>query len=214
MRHEVVLAMSWAVPDENSIRKIAELGPVVEMGAGRGYWAWMLQQVGCDVVAYDEALPPYQWGEQHGDHTFHPIQIGGPTNLRDHGDRTLLLVWPPYDAIFAAECLRNWHGRYLVYVGEGYSDCMADDWFHETIQQCYRQIAWIPMFFWPGVHDSMWVYEKLPLKHRVIKKRMTRIREMLRKKEIIEINERRHYEFSSDRMLRSIYSMREQRRKY
>ena len=77
------------------ICEIASPRHVVEMGAGRGYWAWMLSQVGCEVVAYEENVPP-QWGKfKHQSHLFHPVNVGVPSSLRRHGDSTLLLVWPP-----------------------------------------------------------------------------------------------------------------------
>lgn len=82
------------------------------MGPGRGYWAYCLKQVGCDVIAYNEDVPP-KWGQfAEWSHLFFPVQVGTPCTLRQHGDRALLLVWPPYGERMAVDCLRNWHGRY------------------------------------------------------------------------------------------------------
>lgn len=169
------------------------------------YLAYCLSQVGCDVIAYNEDVPP-QWGKfKDQSHLFHPVEIGGPEALREHGDRTLLLVWPPLNDPMGADCLQNWNGRYVCYVGEGYGDCTGDDAFHETLEQCYRLIDWIPMSVWPGVHDSLHVYEKRPMKHRVIKKRITRIRKKGCKEKIKRANETRSYQWSADSMLRRIH---------
>lgn len=59
-RSELVRRYSWAIPSPESIAFI--LGhlngrPVVEVGAGTGYWLWLLSQHGINVRAYDIAPP-------------------------------------------------------------------------------------------------------------------------------------------------------------
>ncbi|KAG2767913.1 hypothetical protein PC129_g1200 [Phytophthora cactorum] len=49
----VAMKYSWAIPDERALQIIKHYGPIVEMGAGSGYWARLLQLRGVDVVAYD-----------------------------------------------------------------------------------------------------------------------------------------------------------------
>ena len=44
---------AWAIPDERALKIIREYGPIVEMGAGRAYWARLLEARGVDIVAYD-----------------------------------------------------------------------------------------------------------------------------------------------------------------
>lgn len=45
---------AFAVPSERALAAIVALDPIVEMGAGTGYWARCLQARGADVLAYDE----------------------------------------------------------------------------------------------------------------------------------------------------------------
>ncbi len=207
-RTAIIPTFGFAVPDERAIRTIASLGPVVEMGAGRGYWAWCLKQVGCDIIAYNEDVPP-QWGEfALHDYLYHPVEVGTPEILREHGDRTLLLVWPPYDEPMASDCLRNWTGKYVCYVGEGYGDCTGDDTYHETLDRCFTLVDHFPLSTWPGVHDSFFLYKR-KVAQRTLKKRMTGIRGDFRKREIKENNRYRSYLYSSDPMMRRIAEMRE-----
>ncbi|KAG7397358.1 hypothetical protein PHYBOEH_000870 [Phytophthora boehmeriae] len=49
----VAMKYSWAIPDERALQIIKHYGPIVEMGAGSGYWARLLQLRGVDIVAYD-----------------------------------------------------------------------------------------------------------------------------------------------------------------
>jgi len=45
---------AYAVPSKNSLQTLKALGPLVEIGAGTGYWASLLQKMGVDIVAYDK----------------------------------------------------------------------------------------------------------------------------------------------------------------
>lgn len=61
-RTELTREYSWAIPSPQALAfTLLHLDgrSVVEMGAGAGYWAWMLQQLGVDVMAYD-LHPPDQ----------------------------------------------------------------------------------------------------------------------------------------------------------
>lgn len=46
-------AYAFAVPSAEALAALAKHGPLVEWGAGTGYWAAMLQRAGADVVALD-----------------------------------------------------------------------------------------------------------------------------------------------------------------
>ena len=48
---------SYVFPDDHALATIARLGPLVEMGAGTGYWAFCLRALGVDIVAVDQAPP-------------------------------------------------------------------------------------------------------------------------------------------------------------
>ena len=91
---------SYAVPSEAALEALAELSPLIECGAGTGYWSALLQHRGVDVAAFD-AQPPT---ERHNNAFFHgtycDVKRGDGASLfaRGAGDsyarRTLLLVWP------------------------------------------------------------------------------------------------------------------------
>src|SRR4051794_21992422 len=70
IRKQLIWAFAWAVPSDEAIEEIARHGPIVEIGAGTGYWAWLLAQAGADVLAYDRAphAPPH----------WHEVREGGP----------------------------------------------------------------------------------------------------------------------------------------
>ena len=45
---------SWSVPTEEALRLLALHQPLVELGAGAGYWASLLKQLPVDILAFDE----------------------------------------------------------------------------------------------------------------------------------------------------------------
>lgn len=96
-RKESVRRYAWAIPTADALDAIAALGPVVEVGAGTGYWASLLAHRGVDVVCYD--LYPPDGTDLNGWHEgalkFHTVHQGGPEKAGEHPDRTLFLCWPP-----------------------------------------------------------------------------------------------------------------------
>jgi len=67
-RKKLCQQYSWAIPSPDSIAfilKHLEGQPVVEVGAGTGYWAWLLAQTGIDVNAYDANPPSQGWNDYH-----------------------------------------------------------------------------------------------------------------------------------------------------
>jgi hypothetical protein len=60
-RDELVHLYSWAIPNEDALRAIAAHGPILEVGAGNGYWAQLLTERGVDVLAFD----PVPFAEGH-----------------------------------------------------------------------------------------------------------------------------------------------------
>lgn len=53
-RAELVRRYAWAVPDAAAIAALAARSPLVEIGAGTGYWARLLAAAGADIIAYDD----------------------------------------------------------------------------------------------------------------------------------------------------------------
>jgi hypothetical protein len=82
---------AWAVPNDAALKALLALGPLVELGAGTGYWAWLLMRRGADIIAYDVA----DSHEGQGYRFRHQlVRDGGAEVLKSSGKRALLLCWP------------------------------------------------------------------------------------------------------------------------
>lgn len=173
-REHATGVFAWAVPDGMAIDTIRRVSPkgVVEVGAGAGYWARVLDEHGCPTLAFDLHLAPdtgLSW---------YRVQTAGVEVAGIHPARTLLLCWPPYADPMAADAVTAyWHagGQTVVYVGEGADGCTGDDRFHDLIGD---NSGWhdsdddrpAPLFKitetctvpqWAGIHDRLHVCRRI-----------------------------------------------------
>lgn len=163
-REKLTGEYAWAIPNEAALQALVAVSPIVEIGAGRGYWAWCLQERGADVVAYDVAPPDVKennyFRKWFGKPTFTKVLQGGHECALIHSDRTLFLCWPDYESPFAADCLRVFTGTTVAYVGEGYGGCTGDDEFHAMLDADFEDAEEIDIPQWRGVHDRLWIYKR------------------------------------------------------
>lgn len=159
-RRNFVVRYAWAIPTEGAIHAIANFSnkKIVEVGAGTGYWAWLLEQIGTTVHAYEKYQKDNHYGHEIA---YTKLLKGGPNTLRKYGsDWTLFLCWPPYDNPMAARCLRRFIGRKLVYIGEGEYGCTGDSTFHDMLSKQWNHIASVDIPQWDGLHDYIQMYER------------------------------------------------------
>lgn len=148
---------AYAVPDGQAIEAIKGLNrPVVEMGAGGGYWAWLLRQAGVEVVAFDvyDRLNPWcmrYWTD---------VQKGTPESLQQYPDHALLLCWPVFDDEVARSCLDFYPGDTLIYIGQEQGRNKDDDSFFAWLRFAWRVRRHVAIPSWPGLQDQMWVYDR------------------------------------------------------
>lgn len=160
LRSKLVKRYSWAIPNQEAIDLLVNAGPLIEIGAGMGYWAWMIRQMRGDILAYDIAVPGQSINDQCGEKTWTKVDEGGPTKIGGHPDRVLLLCWPPYSSSFAFDCLKQYRGDKLIYVGEGWGGCTGDDAFHNALEDGWQVTDSVDIPQWMGVHDRLTVWER------------------------------------------------------
>ncbi len=153
---------AWAIPTDEALATIAKYSPIIEIGAGTGYWAALLQERGTDVLAFDI----YQAGPKHT-----KVLFGSCEEIQNHPERTLFLCWPPYKTPMAIDCLKAYRGRYLIYVGEGDGGCTGDDAFHALLCREWKPIEYVKIPRWLTIHDRLVVYERKMKKRRSSRRR-------------------------------------------
>ena len=157
--HELRERYSFAVPSDEAIKTISCYSPIVEIGAGLGYWAYLLSRAGCDIIAYDtHPGKGNEWIEKDYPQ-WYPVKEC-PIDFVPPADRTLFLCWPPYTSAMATDVLNRYAGDTLIYIGEFRGGCCADDAFFDELEKwdCTESVA-IPQLF--GIHDSLTIYNRL-----------------------------------------------------
>ncbi|MBF6065415.1 hypothetical protein IU500_34345 [Nocardia terpenica] len=138
---------AYAIPSPETIGWMADFcagRSVVELGAGRGYWAAQLAAAGLAVDAYDSEPPgstenvsfPVASGQRD---TWHPV--GDLTSfierIRGRSDHVLFLCWPPGWGNDMASTALDEFGRAggdrLMFVGEPKGGKTGDDAFFDAL---------------------------------------------------------------------------------
>lgn len=156
-RYDRCWEYSWAIPTEDAaltIRRYAD--QVVDFGAGNGYWGWILEQVGCDVVCIDnfQDVRPTKF--------YHDVVEGSYELLPQYRDRALLLVWPPYATPMAYNAVLAWRGDTLIYVGEpAPARSTADPMFFRELLTDWKLVETVTIPQWWNHSDAVYIYTRL-----------------------------------------------------
>lgn len=162
-RSDFIDKFGFAILHEPAIEAMRPYAPLLEIGAGSGYWSHELQRHGIDIVATDPKLwINSSWGNTHK-HDYTKIhKFKHDAAIRYFKNRNLLIVWPEYKESWAAEAISMFTGETVIYMGEGYGNATADDRFHELLDSEFSNQIYVPMpHFW-GNYDSNLVIASRP----------------------------------------------------
>ena len=121
-RQRLVRKYCWTIPDPDTVAFVAHHAHdhLVDPLAGTGYWAYLLTQVGVDVVCYDlnpgATLLTNGW---HGEDLYAEVCAKDCAEAAAlHPDRTLLLSWPPHGKDIGARTLKSYGGNRVIFIGD------------------------------------------------------------------------------------------------
>jgi hypothetical protein len=155
-REILVRKFSWAVPNDDILTKFAEFSPIIEIGAGKGYWAHMLSQCGAEVVAFDVNPPNGDDSNIYCDDgdMWYDVRVGDHMQLHHFPNHTPLLVWPEYDMPQALNFLESLGSRNtFLFVGESYGGCNGCIEFWNKISSEWSDEDYIQIPRYDGLHD-------------------------------------------------------------
>jgi hypothetical protein len=162
-RRELASLFSWAIPTEAALGVLARHAPLVECGAGTGYWLALLRARGVDALGYDRASP----GAKNAYHRRKRrpwTKVGRASSVeaaRRHRDRTLLLCWPPYgDDAASYAALRAYRGDVVIHIGERGAGVTGSVRFHRELALNWTLIEAVDLPHWPRLQDGLMVYRR------------------------------------------------------
>jgi hypothetical protein len=160
-RRAQVRRYAFAVPTDAALATIADYAPIVELGAGTGYWAYLLRRRGVDVVAYDRFPPDRAANPNRLDpRVWTEVLLGDESVLDRHPGRSLLLCWPSWRDPFAAAALGVYRGPTLIYIGEDAGGHTADDRFFDLLVRDWQPDTCVDLPHWPGASDRLTVFTR------------------------------------------------------
>ncbi|MFI5716258.1 hypothetical protein [Nocardia sp. NPDC051750] len=147
-------AYAYAIPSPATVSWIATACDgtgVIELGAGRGYWAQLLSDSGLDVLAFDSEPPGAAQNVSFPDasgvrDTWHAVDgLDDFDRVAEAGElsrRTLFLCWPPgWGDAMSHEALARYAaagGRRVIYVGEPKGGKTGSDEYFDMLDREWR----------------------------------------------------------------------------
>ena len=163
-RRELAALFAWAIPDAGALAVLARYAPLLECGAGTGYWAALLRASGVDIDASDLTPPGVAENSYHDSHRTPWSEVraaSAVSAVRASPERTLFLCWPPHDDDDASyRALRAYRGEALVYVGGGPDGPTGTVRFHRELALNWRAAEQTLVPNWPGLRDRLVVYRR------------------------------------------------------
>lgn len=159
VRRAFVRRFGFSIPCTEAVAAVATLSPIVEVGAGTGYWSRLIALSGADIVATDPDR------EQYGFRTSSLFPVESVTAERAvilYPRRTLFCSWPTKGERWlelAVERLES--GSHLVLIGEDRGgETALPSLFDLLDRMSFVDSLEIPCF--PGAYDRLSIYRKTP----------------------------------------------------
>lgn len=149
------LKYAFGIPDQKAIDELVNLSPLVEIGAGSGYWAYLIDKNGGDIIAFDNFDRKDQFEKE-----WFNVMKGTPEKLEKYPDRNLFLCWPENDDPMGELAVKKSQSNKVITIGEGKNGCTGNDGMHYILNKDYTLEEIIEIPTWFNNNDSMFIYNK------------------------------------------------------
>jgi hypothetical protein len=163
-----------SIPSEAAIDALVALQtPLLELGAGAGYWGALLRMRGVECVLYDRAPPTAEGNNPFFSRQYTIVLEGDERKASLHPDHTLMMVWPfseeeaeagmPDSDQWDVRALRLYAGSTVVHVGELQLDaynCTTSSAFKHELASTFMQVQCIKLPSWPNCSDELTIWKR------------------------------------------------------
>lgn len=157
---------AYATPTPEALDVLASYSPLLELGAGTGYWAYALRKrhPNVSLSAYDKSPPAC--GKDSKVNSYHgranawtTVLKGGVETVNRHPRATLFLCYPPPDSDMALQALRQYKGNYVLYCGEYRGDTGTKS-FEQLLEQTFTCVRRAVLPNWVDTCYSLTVWQR------------------------------------------------------
>lgn len=142
------------LPTDKNLETIVEYSPLLEVGAGNGYWSKKIDSSGGKIVSTD--IFPHDFKNEK---TFYDISKEDHTIVLKHKDKSVLLCHPPSSdwSLDLLEMMEK--GQEIIFVGEVYG-CDATPDFFKYLQTCFDIIEVQDVIDWKSHNAKLIIAQK------------------------------------------------------
>ena len=156
-RMKFIRTFGIAILTGAAIRLIREYSPILEVGAGTGYWTMELAQTGVDILATDPTPGMYFEGSSLWTNV---EMINGPEALEKHTGRNLLLCWPDRER-WPSEVVSEFTGKHIIYVGEPRDGCTGNNRMFDILDERYELETRLEIPRFQKIHDQLEIWRRM-----------------------------------------------------
>ena len=168
-RQHFIEEFGFSLPTAEALALLVAGGPLLEVGAGSGYWSRLVAQQGGDVVASDPRLER-MYGFEHARHLEDApvrvpwLDIEAKTAVRRFPKRNVFSSWPSLNKTWLRQAMRAMRpGRTLFVVRE---ESAAEDSTWAELHLNFRCAASLELLSWHHCHDRFEAWKKRGGPHR------------------------------------------------
>lgn len=151
----------YSIPGAEAVAALLALGPMVEVGAGTGYWSALLHAAGADIVATDPTSQgDVGYGFQAGAH--HRVEdTDAITAAARWPERAIFCSWPTRDDDWAADMAAGLApGRKMALIVEPANGRTATPRLYDILRTDYRPLRMIALPQFPTYRDALLLVER------------------------------------------------------
>ncbi len=156
-RLEFIKGFGFPIPCLELIEAIKAEGPSVELGAGTGYLAALVNKCGGHVTPTDS----YKGGYFFKMAFYMKVhRLSASAAIKKFPNIPVLMSWPSFQAKWpsrVANMLKP--GSRLLYIGEN-NGCTACYSFEDILRKKFKEIKQVSIPQWEGMHDHLRIFEK------------------------------------------------------
>ena len=156
-RYRFIEGFGFPIQCLELIEAIKAEGPSVELGAGAGYLAALVNRCGGFIVPTDS-----YGGEYSFEVSFHTNvhRLSASAAIKQFPNISVLMSWPSYKAkrpSRVANMLKP--GSRLLYIGEA-GGCTACYSFENILEKKFKEMKTVSIPQWDGIHDYLRIFER------------------------------------------------------
>ena len=153
LRDYYIDQFGFSVPTPRFFKEVSQYGPLVEVGAGRGYLSSILLQGGVNCVATD--IKPVNNSVK---------QMDGITAQKTYSNRNILCSWPGYESSWLNDVLDKMSsGQAILLIGEDEGGCTGNDRLFKILENNFNLVPDAgngAIWSWEAINDRMRVWTK------------------------------------------------------